>query len=85
MKLRKVTHNEKHEKENTPRTPLAFGLKRCPGGKFVSPRGKQENQHPFITLKDIRKVTLKKTQSNGSTVKGRCVMLVCYFVVEGFL
>jgi hypothetical protein len=73
VKLRKVVREETHEKENSPRTPLAFGLKKCPGGKFVSPRRRQDNQHPFITLKDIRKVSLKKTQSSDSAVKRRCV------------
>jgi hypothetical protein len=72
VKLRKVSHHvDKCEKENTPQSPLVFGLKKRPGGKFVSPRGEDENRHLFITLKDIRKVSLKKTQTNGSTIKKR--------------
>ncbi|CAB4028152.1 Hypothetical predicted protein [Paramuricea clavata] len=72
VKLRKVSHHvDKREKENTPDSPLIFGLKKRRGGKFVSPRGEDENRHPFITLKDIRKVSLKRTQTNGSTIKKR--------------
>ena len=74
VKLRKVTRDENHESSHNNSSPvLVFGLKKCPSGKFVSPRCEtDENKHPFITLNDIRKVSLRKTQANsGNRVKKR--------------
>ncbi|XP_028400984.1 proline-rich protein 11-like [Dendronephthya gigantea] len=72
VKLRKITRVEKQEKENIPASPVKFGLRKRSNGKFVSPsRGVDANNHPFITLKDIRKVSLRKTQTNGNSAKKR--------------
>ena len=74
VKLRKVNRDENHGSSPNNSSPaLVFGLKKCPSGTFISRRREtDENKHPFITLKDIRKVSLRKTQANsGSSLKKR--------------
>lgn len=66
VKLRKVVSEDDSGKENIS-SPLTFGLRRRASGKFVSPRKTREDTgvHPFISLKDIKKVSLRKTQTNS--------------------
>ena len=78
VKLRKVVIEEDGEdKENSISSPLTFGLKKSSGASL---KKRQSSSHPFITLKEIKKVSLRKTipasEKKRLVVAGRTIEII---------